>query len=232
MHEMIERILQRHAVAQVLVVHGWHVIQPRCDVGVGARLAQADQVHAVAPRLTVSPDYVLGALEALRAAGERHGIRTTYGERWPAAHRNNVLQLFRQTRPAVAGSELHPLGRLAASGRVQAVQLELGAPLRWPGPWRERFLDSAGGAFAAPVRRGTTGSRRRLRACEHGQRNHGEARRRPRRQRAAGVRRGGRPRHRRRHRRDVARGGRRPPFPAARRPAHAACSPATSASVD
>jgi len=146
--EQVEHILRRHPVAQVLVVHGWHVVQPRCDVGVGARLADADEATLVRGRLTVSPDYVLGPLEALRAAGERHGIRTTYGERWPAAHRNNVMQLFRQALRAVPGAVSHPLAQLASDGRLQAVQLELGAPLRWPGVWRDRFLAIAAVAFA------------------------------------------------------------------------------------
>lgn len=163
MHEQVERLLSRHAVAQVLMVHGWHVVQPSCDVGIGARLASAATASEVAHRLTVSAEYATSALEALRAATAEQGIRTTYGERWPAAHRNNVMQVFRRRRPAAAVPLAHPLGALAAAGRLQAVQLELGAPLRWPGAWRDRFLDAAARAFGDPAARrhgGALGERR------------------------------------------------------------------------
>lgn len=146
----LERILARHPVAQLLIVHGWHVIQPRCDVGIGARLAHGALAAQSAARLTVSPAYVRDVLERLREAGEELGIRTTYGERWPAAHRNNVMQIFRRERLTPASP--HPLAALAAGGRIEAVQIELGVPLRWPGPWRERFLRSAAAAFGEPPR--------------------------------------------------------------------------------
>jgi len=148
MQRELERILERHAVAEVLFVHGWHVVQPSCDVGVGARLACAADAQPLAPRLTASPDYVRGPLEVLRRAGERLGIRTTYGERWPAAHRNNVMQLFRRAPRTPSSEHCAALASLAAAGRAHAVQLELGAPLRFPGAWRERFVTAAAEAFA------------------------------------------------------------------------------------
>lgn len=150
LREELERILARHPVAQLLIVHGWHVVDPRCDVGIGVRLTGAAEAASRAGRLTVSPCYVDGVLERLRVAGEDLGIRTTYGERWPAAHRNNVMQIFRR-HPRAGGEPLdHALATLAASGRIEAVQLELGAPLRWPGAWRERFVAAAAAAFGAP----------------------------------------------------------------------------------
>ncbi|MEW6268646.1 MAG: hypothetical protein AB1689_05035, partial [Thermodesulfobacteriota bacterium] len=74
-------------------------------------------------------------------------IRTTFGERWPAAHPNNVMQLFRRAPRTSNGSGPAALAALAASGRTHAVQLELGAPLRFPGAWRERFLVAAVATF-------------------------------------------------------------------------------------
>jgi hypothetical protein len=143
----VERILARHPVAEVLFVHGWHVVQPTCDVGIGARLASAADASRLAARLTASPDYVAATLERLRRAGEARGVRTTYGERWPAAHRNNVMQLFRRVPRGSSAGRGAALAKLAASGRVHAVQLELGAPLRFPGAWRERFVAAAATAF-------------------------------------------------------------------------------------
>lgn len=145
----LERIVARHGRALVLIVHGWQIVQPRCDVGVGARLAAARDAAARAERLTVSTEFVAGTLEALRAATATRGVHTTYGLRWPAQHPNNVMQLFRRVPDAaVVSPDARRIAALAASGRVEAVQLELGAPLRYPGAWRERFLDAAGVAFA------------------------------------------------------------------------------------
>src|SRR5262249_56336119 len=42
------------------------------------------------------------------------------------------------------------VGRVAALGRgADAVQLELGVPLRWPGGWRRRFIDACTEALPA-----------------------------------------------------------------------------------
>ncbi|MEW6270704.1 MAG: hypothetical protein AB1689_15585, partial [Thermodesulfobacteriota bacterium] len=119
----LERILARHETAEVLFVHGWHVVQPSCDVGIGARLGSAADASRLASRLTASPSYVASTLDTLRRVGERDGIRTTFGERWPAAHPNNVMQLFRRAPRTSNGSGPAALAALAASGRTHAVQL-------------------------------------------------------------------------------------------------------------
>lgn len=149
----LERIVARHGRAVVLVVHGWQIVQPRCDLGVGARLATADEAASRASRLTASPEFVAGTLERLRHATAERGMQTTYGLRWPAQHRNNVMQIFRRgvdEGPDVA----HRVRALAARGCIDAVQLELGAPLRYPGEWRDRLLEALTAAFtgSAPSR--------------------------------------------------------------------------------
>ena len=152
--EHLERIVAEHGRALVLIVHGWQIVEPRCDVGIGARLADAHDAAARAARLTVSPGFVTGTLEALRAQGAVRGVRTTYGLRWPAQSPNNVMQLFRRLPDAASPHGADAIGALAASGRVEAVQLELGAPLRYPGSWRERFLDAAAAAFGGWIAAG------------------------------------------------------------------------------
>lgn len=135
----LERLLARHASVLVLFVHGWHVGQARCDIGIGARLETAADADAKADRLTVAPDFVRGPLETFRRRLDADGVCATYGERWPAAHRNNPMRLFRR-----APSEQAPSPRIQAwaeEGRVGAVQLELGVPLRWPGRVRARFVE-------------------------------------------------------------------------------------------
>jgi len=140
----LERILGRHGSAVVLFVHGWHVGQARCDLGIGASLSRAADA-AAADALTASPEFVAHQLEPFRRDLEAAGVIATYGERWPAAHRNNVMRLFRRRMDPSA-----PVARLArwgAAGRIDAVQLELGVPLRWPGRLRERFVAATRRAF-------------------------------------------------------------------------------------
>ena len=133
------RLLRSHRHAVVLFVHGWHVGQARCDIGVGASLDTAADARLHPDRLTVDPDFVAGELERFRCGLADDGMIATYGERWPAAHRNNAMRLFRRRPNDDPASAV--LESLVREGRIQAVQLELGAPLRWPGDLRRRFVD-------------------------------------------------------------------------------------------
>ncbi len=136
-------ILAHHPVAEVLFVHGWNVTQARCDIGIGATLAGEEAAAECRDALTVSTAYVCDRLAALRAAWSDAGVLATYGERYPARHPNNALQLFRR-RPARADdASVTRIAAWAAADRVQAVQLEVGVPLRWPGAYRERFITAA-----------------------------------------------------------------------------------------
>jgi hypothetical protein len=149
--DLVADILDRHESAEVLFVHGWNVVQPRCDIGVGASFAEEDDTCGRENALTAAPAYVTTRLAAFRRSCEEAGVRVTYGERYPASHHNNLVQLFRRD-----GGRALPVGaRLAAwaaEGRAHGVQLELGIPLRWPGATRERFVAVAAGIFgpAAP----------------------------------------------------------------------------------
>lgn len=141
LERQLDRILSLHPTALVLFVHGWHVEQARCDLGVGASLEHVAEAGGKADVLTVRPESLTGPVEAFRRELERAGVLTTYGDRWPAAHRNNMMRLFR-TRPDER--DLSPrIAGWVGDGRVDAVQLELGAPLRWPGPQRRQLVACA-----------------------------------------------------------------------------------------
>jgi len=143
---LLEPILARHACAEVLFVHGWNVIQPKCDVGIGHALADADAARLHADALTVSSRYAAERLADLQTACAEAGIATAFGERYAARHPNNLLQLFRHAERV---APLAPrLAEWTAARRVEAVQLELGVPLRWPGGWRRDFVRAAAAAFA------------------------------------------------------------------------------------
>jgi hypothetical protein len=136
--EVLGPMLARHGHATVLVVHGWNVSQPACDVGIGAREDDGGNVGACRPgSLTASDAFLVERVRALQARAETEGITVTIGSRYPAAHPNNLLQLFRSA-PEPLGTD--PLAPLRDRGTIDAAQIELAIPLRWPGPRRDRFV--------------------------------------------------------------------------------------------
>jgi hypothetical protein len=98
-----------------------------------------DPFH-VEPSAAVSPAFADTAVRGLVEACAGRGIGATVGARYPARHRENLLQLF---TPRYAADERGAVRALAAlASRVDALQLELGIALRWPGVWRERLVDA------------------------------------------------------------------------------------------
>lgn len=142
--------------ATVLVIHGWNVTQPACDVGVGLCEGAVGLVPARPDAATVSAEFIAARVRPLQQAADAAGVAVTIGSRYPAAHPNNLLQAFRLTG---AMEELDPpsvaLAALCRRGAVDAAQLELAIPLRWPGPRRDRFLGMLADAFGAPSPRAT-----------------------------------------------------------------------------
>ena len=133
---LIAEAADTHEEVWVLVVHGWNINQSRCDLGVGANLERSASIDP--SKLTVSVDFTRNVLESLRHHPDPL-LHFTRGDRYPARHRNNLLQIFRRD-----GSRCDELpDSLAATirdGRCQAVQLELGIPLRWPGEQRDHLV--------------------------------------------------------------------------------------------
>ncbi len=157
--------------ATVLVIHGWNVSQIACDVGIGVREDEAGLAPLRPGSATASDAFVAAHLRPLQAAAARDGIMVTFGSRYPAAHPNNLLQLFAAAERD--GEDLAPIAALRGRATVDAAQLELAIPLRWPGTRRDRFLailaETFGGPHGTPMRsqgpsavRSSPASRRRL----------------------------------------------------------------------
>ena len=124
---LLAQILRRHATAEILFIHGWNIVQSKCDVGVGARLSDDGAARRPSTALTVSPQYISRRLQPFSELCQQANIRVVYGERYPARHPNNVVQLFRHAATA-EGRHQTPW---PYQDRLQAVQLELGIPIRW-----------------------------------------------------------------------------------------------------
>lgn len=155
----IQAILTRHGRAELLFVHGWNNGQLKCDIGLGGREHEGAVLSPPGAALSVSPDYLETRVRAFRAACAERGIAAPLGEKYPASHANNLVQLF-ASRERGPDADVKRFDDLVRRGCVQALQLELTLPLRCPGTWRDRFVDAvvvsfgagAGGAHADPPR--------------------------------------------------------------------------------
>ena len=147
-------------VPLVLFVHGWNMVVPCCDVGVGLRRREGRLVGRFPTMSRRRYDETIAAIEH---SLEVRGVRAAIGMRYPASGRDNAAQLFSGRHAEHADETVAALSRLAIAGRVDAAQLELGIALRWPGAGREAFLDAltealAGGGWSAPMSLRRSGS--------------------------------------------------------------------------
>jgi hypothetical protein len=137
--EGVRRQLAESPEAVILFLHGWNAIQPYCDVGIGARLAGGELVPVRQGVPTIPPRF-LPRLARFADACRVGGVEVTVGDRYPAAGRDNMMQIFTGRFADDRDPRIAELASLGARGRIAAVQLELAVPLRWPGPLRARFL--------------------------------------------------------------------------------------------
>lgn len=141
LEELLSRLVEHHGSARVFFVHGWNVVQLVCDLGVGLKQRGEKIIPAskwAAP--TLSADFFAQHLLPFRDVALAQGIDVAFGRRYPAADKNNVMQLFSRRFAEDSSPPIRTLAQLSMSGKVNAVQFELGVGLRWPGPERERFV--------------------------------------------------------------------------------------------
>src|SRR5262249_11059632 len=128
---LLEETIAQHGRATLLAIHGWNIVEPAVDVGIG--LPRGADPFAPGPTAAVSPRLAGAARPPLPAARAAGGTLARAAARYPARSPENLIQLF-TTRHV---DDARPLVRRLASlhDRVEAVQLELSLALRLPGPW-------------------------------------------------------------------------------------------------
>ena len=145
--EVLDRVLARHGRATLLAMHGWNVVQPVVDLGLGC--APGENPYVVGRAAAVSGGFAAGTLPRLVGACAARGIVATIGARYPARNRENLLQLFTPRYRDDPRPLVRALAALAP--RVDAVQMELGIALRWPGSSRAMLLAACAEALPALV---------------------------------------------------------------------------------
>lgn len=151
----VEAALQDGAVPLVLFVHGWNMVVPCCDIGIGLR-RRGGLVTGRHPIL--SRTRYEGTIARIEAELAARGVASAIGRRYTASGRDNAAQLFSGRYAGHEDPAVAAFAEMSLEGRADAAQLELGIPLRWPGPARAALLDGLVAALEAdipakPVRR-------------------------------------------------------------------------------
>jgi hypothetical protein len=145
--ERLARIVERHGHATVLLIHGWNIIEPRVDFGLGLKLLGGELRPTGAARVAASDDFIRGPLNYFQSQLSAGGIKPSFGMRYPAGGAQNLLQAF---TPRYLESEvpvLQSIAAIAEAGKVDALQLEFSVACRMPGPPRERCIEAMESAF-------------------------------------------------------------------------------------
>jgi hypothetical protein len=146
--DRVAAIVERHGRATVLLIHGWNVIEPRVDLGLGLR-ERAGRLHPpVGAHVSASDDFIHGPVAALSHQLYAAGIIPSYGLRYPGGGKENLLQAF---TPRHASNPLDSLQRIAAMaqrGSIDALQLEMSVAVRLAGELRNRNLDTLSAIFS------------------------------------------------------------------------------------
>src|ERR1700687_1241647 len=140
--QCVNRMVERHGHATVLLIHGWNVIEPRIDFGLGLHDANGRLRPPAGAHVSASDNFINGPVAALSARLSAAGIIPTFGLRYPGGASQNLLQAFTQRHAASEIEALRQLAELAARGAIDALQLEMSVAVRMPGSIRMRGLEA------------------------------------------------------------------------------------------
>lgn len=146
--EEVSLITERHAHVIVLLVHGWNIIEPRVDLGLGVKQIQGRLQPPRGAHVSASDAFIHSHALALAERLQRTGIVPTFGLRYPGAGAQNLLQAFTPRHSGSLNPSLQRLAALAAQGRINALQLELSVAVRMPGMHRASAITALAKTFA------------------------------------------------------------------------------------
>ncbi|MGH7934594.1 MAG: hypothetical protein ACREQN_15730 [Candidatus Binataceae bacterium] len=154
----VGEIIARHGRATVLLIHGWNIIEPRVDLGLGLRDRDGKLTPPTGAHVTASDAFINGPVAELAGLLRQGGVIPSYGLRYPGGGVQNLLQAFTARHSESPLAALRDIAAMAARGAIDALQLELSVTLRLPGALRARSVDlltevfSHGGRGAAQAR--------------------------------------------------------------------------------
>ncbi len=139
--ELLSELTAPHDSVRIFFIHGWNVVQPVCDVGIGLRRRGRELVKAGKGEPTLGVSFFSDVILPFCEVAQEHDIDVAIGRRYAAAAKNNFMQVFSPRFLQDESPQIRTLADLTVQGKVNAAQLELGVGLRWPGPERDRFVE-------------------------------------------------------------------------------------------
>src|SRR6266851_3245104 len=92
--ERVGRIIACHGHATVLLIHGWNIIEPRIDFGLGLREVNGKLLPPAGAHVSASDSFINGPVRELSERLRETGIIPSFGMRYPGGDRQNLLQAF------------------------------------------------------------------------------------------------------------------------------------------
>jgi len=147
--ERVGRIIARHGHATVLLIHGWNIIEPRIDFGLGLRQVNGKLHPPAGAHVSASDNFINGPVRELSERLRETGIIPSFGMRYPGGDRQNLLQAFTARHETSTLPPLQALAAMASRGEIDALQLEMSVTLRLPGALRARNIDALSKIFSS-----------------------------------------------------------------------------------
>ena len=138
--ELLSALTAQHDSVRVFFIHGWNVVQPVCDIGIGLRQRAGKLLQAGKGEPTLDVSFFSDVLLPFCEAAQEQNIDVAIGRRYAAAAQNNFMQVFSARFLHDDSPQIRTLAELTVRGKINAAQLELGVGLRWPGQERDRFV--------------------------------------------------------------------------------------------
>ncbi len=138
--ELLSALTVQHDSVRVFFIHGWNVVQPVCDVGIGLRQRGRELIKAGRGESTLDVSFFSDVILPFCQVAQEHDIDVAIGRRYAAAAKNNFMQVFSPRFLQDESPQIRTLADLTVQGKINAAQLELGVGLRWPGQERDRFV--------------------------------------------------------------------------------------------
>ncbi len=145
--DQLADIVDRAGHATVLLIHGWNIIEPRIDLGLGLREAGGTLRPPPGAHVSANDTFIRGPVTSLAARLRDALIHPSFGLRYPGGDAQNLLQGFTLRHANSEAAPLRRLAAMAAEGVLNALQLEMSVALRLPGALRERAIRAISDSF-------------------------------------------------------------------------------------
>ncbi|HXR24179.1 MAG TPA: hypothetical protein VN742_02380, partial [Candidatus Binataceae bacterium] len=126
----VARITARHGRVTVLLIHGWNIIEPRVDLGLGLKERNGRLHPTRGAHIAADDEFIQDTAHALATRLRQAGIVPTFGLRYPGGAAQNLLQAFTPRHAASDHPAVRRLANLATTGVINALQLELSVAVR------------------------------------------------------------------------------------------------------